>query len=199
MYGGAKNMKNFISVTLGTGLGGGIVVNGQVVYGHDGFAGEMGHLTAVDSGRQCACGKRGCLETYASASGIKRTVYELLANSIEESELRHISFADLTAKMISEAADNGDVIALNAFAYTGEILGKNLANAVAFTSPEAIFLFGGLAKAGEYLFKPTREFMEQNLLEVYKNKVKVLPSGLMHTNAAVLGASGLIWKEFQDK
>ncbi len=195
MYGGAKNMKNFIVITLGTGLGSGIVVNGNVVYGHDGFAGELGHIVAVDNGRQCGCGKRGCLETYASASGIKRTVFNLLAECTEESDLRNITFDDLTAEMISDAAGKGDKIAIKAFAITGKILGRNLANAVAFSSPEAIFLFGGLAKAGELIFKPTKEHMEKNLLKIFRNKVKLLPSGLQDKNAAVLGAGGLIWNE----
>ena len=198
MYGSAKNMDHFIVITLGTGLGSGIVVDGQVVYGHDGFAGEMGHITAVENGRICGCGRKGCLETYASASGIKRTVFELFATMNEDSELRAVSFNDLTADMITRAADKGDIIALKAFDYTAEILGKKLADAVAFTSPEAFFLFGGLANAGDYLFKPTRRYMEENLLQVFRNKVKILPSGLMNTNAAVLGASGLIWKELQE-
>lgn len=195
MYGGAKNMKNFIVITLGTGLGSGIVVNGNVVYGHDGFAGELGHIVAIDNGRQCGCGKRGCLETYASASGIKRTVFDLLAECTEESDLRNITFDDLTAEMISDAAGKGDKIAIKAFEITGKILGRNLANAVAFSSPEAIFLFGGLAKAGELIFKPTKEHMEKNLLKIFRNKVKLLPSGLQDKNAAVLGAGGLIWNE----
>jgi glucokinase len=195
MYGAAKNMKNFIVITLGTGLGSGIVVNGNVVYGHDGFAGELGHIVAIDNGRQCGCGKRGCLETYASASGIKRTVFDLLADCTEESGLRNITFDDLTAEMISDAAGKGDKIAIKAFEITGKILGRNLANAVAFSSPEAIFLFGGLAKAGEIIFKPTKEHMEKNLLKIFRNKVKLLPSGLQDKNAAVLGAGGLIWNE----
>jgi glucokinase len=195
MYGGARNMKDFIVITLGTGLGSGIVVNGNVVYGHDGFAGEMGHITAVEYGRRCGCGKQGCLETYASATGIKRSVFELMANRTDESELRGISANELTAKMISQAAEKGDKIALKAFEYTGRILGRCLADAVAYTSPEAVFLFGGLAKAGDLLIKPTKESMEKNLLKVFRNKVKILPSGLMNTNAAVLGSSGLIWKE----
>lgn len=198
MYGSAKNMDHFIVITLGTGLGSGIVVDGQVVYGHDGFAGEMGHITAVENGRICGCGRKGCLETYASASGIKRTVFELFATMNEDSELRAVSYNDLTADMITRAADKGDIIALKAFDFTAEILGKKLADAVAFTSPEAFFLFGGLANAGDYLFKPTRKYMEENLLRVFRNKVKILPSGLMNTNAAVLGASGLIWKELQE-
>lgn len=195
IYGGAGTMKNFIVITLGTGLGSGIVVNGNVVYGHDGFAGEMGHIVSVDNGRQCACGKRGCLETYVSAPGIKRTVFELLAEYNYDSELRKISFENLTSKMIYEAATKGDKIALEAFEITGRILGKSLANAVAFSSPEAIFLFGGLAAAGDYIFSPVREHMEKNLLELFQNKVKLLPSGLQDKNAAVLGAAGLIWKE----
>jgi glucokinase len=195
MYGGAGNMKDFIVITLGTGLGSGIVVNGNVVYGHDGFAGELGHIVAVDNGRQCGCGKRGCLETYASATGIKRTVFELLADYTDNSDLRKIAFDDLTSKMIYEAALKGDRIALAAFEITGKILGKNLANAIAFSSPEAIFLFGGLAGAGDFIFSPTREHMEKNLLKIWQNKVKLLPSGLQDKNAAVLGAAGLIWKE----
>jgi glucokinase len=195
MYGGAKNIKNFIVITLGTGLGSGIVVNGNVVYGHDGFAGELGHIVAIDNGRQCGCGKRGCLETYASASGIKRTVFDLLAEYTDESGLRNITFDDLTAEMISDAAGKGDKIAIKSFEITGKILGRNLANAVAFSSPEAIFLFGGLAKAGELIFKPTKEHMEKNLLKIFRNKVKLLPSGLQDKNAAVLGAGGLIWNE----
>jgi len=195
MYGGARSMRDFIVITLGTGLGSGIVVNGNVVYGHDGFAGELGHIVAVDNGRQCGCGKRGCLETYASASGIKRTVFELLADCTEASDLRKFTFEDLTAKMISDAAGKGDKIALQAFEITGKILGKNLANAVAFSSPEAIFLFGGLAQAGDLIFEPTKKHMEKNLLKIFQNKVKLLPSGLQDKNAAVLGAGGLIWNE----
>lgn len=195
MFGGAENMKDFILITLGTGLGSGIVVNGNVVYGHDGFAGELGHIIAVDDGRQCACGNRGCLETYASATGIKRTVFELLSEYTDNSDLRKITYEDLTAKMITEAAQKGDRIAIKAFEITGKILGKNLANAVAFSSPEAIFLFGGLAAAGDFIFKPTKEHMEKNLLNLFRNKVKLLPSGLQDKNAAVLGAAGLIWKE----
>ena len=195
MYGGAKNMKDFIVITLGTGLGSGIVVNGKVVYGHDGFAGEMGHMVAVDNGRLCGCGKKGCLETYASATGIKRTVFELLSDSCEPSNLRDITYNQMTSVDISEAAERADNIALQAFEITGRILGKNLANAVAFCSPEAIFLFGGLARAGKFIIDPTKEHMERNLLKIYQNKVKLLLSGLQDKNAAVLGAAGLIWNE----
>ena len=195
IYGSAKSMKDFIVVTLGTGLGSGIVVNGRVVYGHDGFAGEMGHLTAVDNGRLCGCGRKGCLEAYASATGIKKTVCELLAKRNEDSTLRKINLETLTAKEISKAAEKGDAIALKAFEITGEFLGKSLADTVALFSPEAVFLFGGLANAGELIFKPTKDYMEKNLMPIFRDKVKILPSGLTQTNAAVMGASGLIWKE----
>jgi glucokinase len=198
MYGGAKNMKNFIVITLGTGLGSGIVVNGGVVYGHDGFAGELGHVNVIEDGRHCGCGRKGCLETYVSATGIKRTVYELLARRNDESELRKIPFEKLTAKNISEAADRGDLIAAKAFEMTGRILGKSLADVVALFSPEAIFLLGGLAMAGDYIFKPTKVYMEKNLLTIFRDKVSILPSELVKDNAAVLGAAGLIWKEISD-
>ncbi len=195
IYGSASDMKDFIVVTLGTGLGSGIVVNGRVVYGHDGFAGEMGHVTAVGNGRQCGCGQKGCLETYVSATGIKRTVFELLAVENKESALRTINFEELTAKKISTAAESGDFIALKAFEITGKMLGTSLADTVALFSPEAIFLFGGLANAGELILKPTKEHMEKNLQPIFCDKVKILPSGLTQANAAVMGASGLIWKE----
>ncbi len=195
MYGGARSMKDFIVITLGTGLGSGIVINGKVVYGHDGFAGEMGHIVAIDNGRQCGCGKRGCLETYASATGLKRTVFELLSDRYEPSGLRDIPFNTMTSKNIAEAAGKGDRIAMKAFEITGKILGRNLANAVAFSSPEAIFLFGGLAQAGDLILIPTKEHMEKNLLKIFQNKVKLLLSDLQDKNAAVLGAAGLIWNE----
>ncbi len=198
VYGGAKHMDNFIIITLGTGLGSGLVVNGELVYGHDGFAGELGHLTIMRNGRMCPTGRRGSLETYASASGIKRTIFELLADSIEDSEFRDVTFNQLTAKMISEAAKKGDNIALEAFELTGKYLGEALADTVAHTSPEAIFLFGGWANAGELIFEPTKRHMELNLLKIFKNKVKILPSGLTETNAAVMGASALVWKELNN-
>jgi glucokinase len=195
MYGGARDMTDFIVITLGTGLGSGIVVNGKVVYGHDGFAGEMGHVTVVENGRQCGCGKKGCLETYVSATGIVRTVYELLALRIDDSQLRKIPFEKLTAKDISDAASQADRIAMKAFDVTGKTLGRTLADVVALFSPEAIFLFGGLSNAGDHIFKPVKAYMEKNLLSIYRDKVKILPSGLTETNAAVLGSAGLIWKE----
>lgn len=197
IYGGAVNMKDFIVITLGTGLGSGIVVDGKVVYGHGGFAGELGHMNVKHRGRHCGCGKSGCLETYVSATGIKRTVFKLLAERVDQSELRSLSFEEITAKMISEAAKKGDKIALEAFEITGRILGVKLADAVTCTSPEAIFLFGGLSKAGELIFKPTRKYMEENLFPIYKGKVKLLPSLLQDTNTAVLGASALIWNELK--
>jgi glucokinase len=197
IYGGGKGMKDFIMITLGTGLGSGFVVNGNIVYGHDGFAGELGHTVAVPEGRQCACGKKGCLETYVSASGIKRTMYKMIASEIEDSELRNVSFNDLDAKMISEAAKKGDRLALKAFDYTGKMLGLKLADAVAHTSPEAIFLFGGLSCAGDLIFSPTRKYMEHYLLPIYRNKIKVLPSALQDKNIAVLGAGALIWNEIK--
>lgn len=197
IYGGAKGMKDFIVITLGTGLGSGIVVNGNLVYGHDGFAGELGHVNVKLKGRDCGCGKKGCLETYVSATGIKRTVFHLLGERTCESDLRNVSYTDLTAKMITEAARKGDLIALEAFEYTGKILGSKLADAVGHTSPEAIFLLGGLAKAKDLIMNPTIQYMEENLLPIYRNKIKVLLSSLQETNAGVLGASALAWNELE--
>ncbi len=197
IYGGAKGMRNFIVVTLGTGLGSGIVVNGDVLYGHDGFAGELGHVVVTEGGRECNCGRKGCLETYASATGIKRTVYKLLADTVLDSQFKKMSYDELTAKMITDAAIAEDPIAIEAFRHTGEKLGKAIANAVAITSPEAIFLFGGLAKAGKYIFEPTQKAMEENMLFVFANKVKLLPSLIDDKNAAVLGASALMWQELE--
>lgn len=194
-FGAAKGMKDFIVITLGTGLGSGIVVNGKLVYGHDGFAGELGHTLVSVFGRHCGCGRKGCLETYVSATGIKRTIYKLLADHNGKSELIDINFHDLTAEMITKAAKKDDPIALEAFEYTARILGMKLADAVAHTSPEAIFLLGGLTKAEDYIFKPTKRHFEDNLLNIYKGKVKLLPSGLKGSNAAVLGAAALIMGE----
>lgn len=198
VYGGAKGMNDFVVITLGTGLGSGFIANGQLIYGHDGYAGELGHILVKLNGRQCGCGKKGCLETYVSATGIRRTVYKLLADNINKSELQNISFNDLSTEMITEAALRKDPIALKAFLYTGKILGRKLADTVAHTSPEAIFIFGGLAKAEELIFEPTKKYMEKNLLSFYKNKVKILPSELPDESAPILGASSLIWKHFED-
>lgn len=193
MYGAARGMDNFIVVTLGTGLGSGFVVNGELLLGHNGFAGELGHVIINHTGRVCGCGRKGCLETYVSATGIKRTVFKLLADHMEASEFRDISYNDLTAAMITNAALNGDPLAIEAYEYTGEQLGRALANAVLITEPEAIFLFGGLAKAGDYIFEPTKRYMEQYMLSHFRNKVKLLPSGIEEGNAAILGAAALIW------
>ena len=198
VYGGAKEMKDFLVITLGTGLGGGIISNGKIINGHDGYAGELGHITVNYGGRQCGCGRKGCLETYVSATGIRRTVYKLLADHTEESELRGIAFNELSTETISEAAEKGDIVAKAAFEYTGKVLGRALANSVAHTSPEAIFIFGGLAKAGELILEPTKLHMEKNLLSFYQNKVKVLPSGLGDENAPILGASSLIWNYLEE-
>lgn len=194
IYGGAKGMKNFIMVTLGTGLGSGFVANGQLIYGHDGFAGELGHIIVSPNGRQCGCGRNGCLETYVSATGVKRTAYKMMAKYIYPSELRTIPFHEMTAKLVCEAALKGDIIAINTFKYTAKMLGEALANVVAITSPEAIFLMGGLAKAGDILFEPTKDHMEMNLLKIFNNKVKLLPSQL-DKNAAIYGAAALVWNE----
>jgi len=196
IYGGAIGMRNFVMITLGTGLGSGIIVNGDLVYGHDGLAGELGHVTAIPDGRQCGCGSKGHLETYCSATGIRRTVLELLARqNNSESPLAKVSFNDLTSRMVYDAAVQNDPIALEVFAYTGEILGRSLADAVHYLSPEAIFLFGGPIAAGELLFKPTRESMERYLLPFYRNRIKLLPSKLKAGSAAIVGASALVWKE----
>jgi glucokinase len=197
VYGAAQNMKDFIVITLGTGLGSGIVVNGNLVYGSDGFAGELGHTTVFPEGRLCGCGKKGCLETYASATGICETVREFLKKEAIGSLLKKISKAELTSKQVAQAALKGDKIALRAFDYTGQILGMKLADAVATTSPEAIFLFGGLVKSGDLIFEPTQRYMEEYLFPVFRNKVKLLPSGLQGKNIAVLGASALILNELQ--
>lgn len=197
IFGAAKGMKDFIVITLGTGLGSGIVVNSQLVYGADGFAGEIGHTIVDPNGRECGCGRKGCLETYASASGIRRTVYELIGTTNIPSELRNVSYNQLTAKDIADAANRGDKLALAAFDYTAKILGLKLADSVAYLSPEAIILFGGLALAGDLIFAPAKRYMEEYMLNIFKNKVKLLPSVLPGAHAAVLGASALIWNELK--
>jgi glucokinase len=197
LFGLAKGMKDFIVITLGTGVGSGIVANGQLVYGVDGFAGEIGHTIYDPEGRQCGCGRKGCLETYASAGGICRTVFELLSERKEPSELHRYSFEELTAEVIAEAAKRGDPIALEAFEFTGKVLGFKLADSVAHTSPEAIILHGGLANAGNLIFAPTKKHLEENLLPIFRNRIKLLPSGVTGGSPAVLGASALIWKEME--
>lgn len=189
-YGAAKGMKDFILVTLGTGLGSGFVSNGELIYGHDGFAGELGHVISVRNGRRCGCGRNGCLERYASATGIVITAKEWLESRSNDSLLRG---QELTAHSIYLAAEQGDALALEIMEYTGMILGQTLADAVAITSPEAIIFFGGLANAGDLLFNPVRRHMEDNLLNIYKNKVKLMQSALKDSDAAILGASSLVW------
>lgn len=198
IFGAAKDLKNFLMITLGTGLGSGLVVNGGLVYGHDGFAGELGHICAKEKGRQCGCGRKGCLETYVSATGIKRTVFSFLASESDDSVFRNMTFNQVEAKDISEAANNGDPLAIKAYEKTGRLLGKSLADTVAHISPEKIFLFGGLAKAGKWIFEPTKKYMESYLLPIYKNKIEILPSALLDKNIAVLGAAALIWNDLEN-
>ena len=192
-YGAAKGMKNFIMITLGTGVGSGIVINGEVLYGHDGFAGELGHTCAVrNNGRTCGCGKTGCLETYASATGVARTAREWLELSDEPSVLR--SLDKIASKDVYDAAKEGDKLALKIFNFTGEILGRSFADFIAFSSPEAIVLFGGLARAKEFLLAPMEEAMNANVLPLWRGKVKILFSQLKESDAAILGASALAWE-----
>lgn len=198
-FGKAKGMKDFIIVTLGTGLGSGFVSNGQLIYGNDGFAGELGHTRVKIDGRRCKCGKTGCFETYVSATGIKRTIFEFLSFYHQDSKLRTVSYNDLSSSMIAEEAAKGDFIAQEAFKFTGRILGEKLADLVALFSPEAIFLFGGLMNAGDLILEPTRHHMDKNMLQVFANKTKLEISGIMDRNAAVLGASALIWDQHNSK
>jgi len=193
-FGSAKGMKDFIFVTLGTGLGSGIVVNGDLVYGHDGFAGEMGHIIVIQNGRLCGCGRKGCLEQYCSATGLVKTYLEMLA--INNPEVFSVLDKDkVNAKYIYEQALSGEDTAIITFNYTGEILGFALANSVAYTSPQAFFLFGGLAAAGDLLLIPTKVNFEKNLLSIYKNKITISVSGLPESDAALLGAASLAWNE----
>ncbi len=197
VFGNARGMKDFAMITLGTGLGSGIVCNGEMVYGHDGFAGEYGHIAVAsrETGRQCGCGRKGCLEAYVSATGIKRTAFELMATMTCDSELRSIPYDKFEAKMLSDAAAKNDPIALEAFERTGKVLGTALADLTATTSPEAIILFGGLANAGDYIMRPTYRHMEENQLMVFKGKVKLMMSGIQDKNVAILGSAALIWKQ----
>jgi glucokinase len=194
IYGAAKGLKNFIILTLGTGLGSGIVINGELVYGKTGFAGEMGHLTMEPFGRECGCGREGCLETYVSATGIVKTVYELMAERRDPSPLRKIPFDEMTSRIIADAADDGDQIALAAFEQTAEVLATAICNTAAFCSPEAIFLFGGLAQSGDLLLDPLKRFVDENIMGYYRRTFKILPSGLSEADAAILGASALAVK-----
>ena len=192
-YGAAKGMKDFIMITLGTGVGSGIVINGQVVYGHDGFAGELGHTCAVrHNGRQCNCGKTGCLEAYCSAIGVARTAREWLDMTDEPSLLREVE--KITSKDVYEAAKEGDALALRVFNFTGAMLGRSLADFIEFSAPEAIVLFGGLARSKEFIYEPTYKAMNENVLPLWKGKVDLLFSQLKESDAAILGASALAWE-----
>ena len=194
-YGAARGLKDFIMITLGTGVGSGIIINGQLVYGHDGFAGELGHMIVKrNNGRLCACGRSGCLETYCSATGVARTAREYLELTDTPSLLRDIPSDEITSKDVYDAAVNGDKLANDVFTFTGTVLGEALADFTVFSAPEAFILFGGLAKAGDLLLKPVREAMEKNMLSIWKGKVKVILSELKEADAAVLGASALGWE-----
>ncbi len=197
-FGAARGMKDFIVITLGTGVGSGIVANGEPVLGHNGLAGELGHTIIQAGGRRCGCGRKGCLEAYASATGVANTAREWLAEmtSVETwraaSLLRNISPEEITAKDVYQAAVNGDALALRIFDYTGKLLGEAFANFILFSNPEAIILFGGLTRAGDLLLNPLLESVEKNVLPVYRGKTKILLSGLKESDAAILGASALI-------
>ena len=194
-YGAARGMKDFIMITLGTGVGSGIVVNGQLVYGHDGFAGELGHLIVKrNNGRMCGCGRTGCLEAYCSATGVARTAREFLEVRTEPSTLRDLQIEDITSKDVYDAAMAGDKMAKDIFQYTGTILGEAFADMVSFTSPQAIILFGGLAKSGDLLMKPLQEAFDKSVMPIFKGKTKILLSELKESDAAVLGASALGWE-----
>ena len=195
-FGVAKGMKNFIMITLGTGVGSGIVVNGELVYGCDGFAGELGHVI-VDRGpeaRQCGCGRKGCLETYCSATGVARTAREFLTKRTDESELRNIPLENVTSKDVSIAAEHGDQLARDVYQFTGELLGRSCANFTAFCSPEAYVFFGGLTKAGNLLMEPLKKAYDDNVQNIFKGKAKLLVSQLDDAQAAILGAAALAWK-----
>lgn len=194
-YGAARGMKDFIMITLGTGVGSGIVVNGQVVYGHDGFAGELGHLVVKrNNGRICGCGRTGCLEAYCSATGVARTAREFLEVRTEPSTLRNLQIEDITSKDVYDAAVAGDKLAKDIFEYTGTILGQAFADMVAFSSPQAIILFGGLAKSGDILMRPLKEAFEKSVMPIFRGKTKIILSELKESDAAVLGASALGWE-----
>ena len=195
-YGLARGMKDFVVITLGTGVGSGIVVNGTLVYGHDGFAGELGHVIVRrgEEARPCGCGRNGCLEAYTSATGVARTAREILEKRTDESLLRAMPAAAITSKDVYDAAIKGDKIALEIFEFTGEMLGEAFADFVAFSSPEAIILFGGLTKAGDLIMDPIQKSMDKNMLKVFEGKTKLLFSQLKESDAAVLGASALGWE-----
>ena len=194
-YGAARGMRNFIEITLGTGVGSGIVIDGKIVYGHDGFAGELGHTKIVHGpeGRQCGCGQKGCIEAYASATGVARSAKEIVSNSSKETLLRNLDIDHITSYDVFKAAEAGDEVAKEIFEFTGRLLGQKLADFVAFSAPEAIILFGGLTKSGHWIMDPIVAAMNENVLPIWKNKVKVLVSTLKDSDAAILGASSLAW------
>lgn len=192
-YGVAKGMKNFIMLTLGTGVGSGIVIDGRMVYGHDGFAGELGHVCAVPGGRKCNCGLDGCLETYCSAIGVARTAREMLAGDSRNSLLRQLESSAISSKDVYDAAKQGDAIALEIFQFTGQLLGRAMADFVKFSAPESIILFGGLTKSKEFFHEAMEKSMNASLLKIWQNKVKILYSSLKESDAAILGASALAW------
>ena len=192
-YGVARGMKNVIVITLGTGVGSGIVINGQLVYGSDGFAGELGHVIVKENGRLCGCGRRGCLETYCSATGVARSAREFLTNSDEPSLLRELDPAKITSYDVSVAASKGDKLANDIYEFTGRMLGEACANFAAFSSPEAFIFFGGLTKAGDLIMNPIKKAYDETVLKIYKGKAKFLVSGLDGSSAAVLGASAVGW------
>ena len=194
-YGAARGMKDFIMITLGTGVGSGIVINGQMVYGHDGFAGELGHVIMKrNNGRMCGCGRTGCLEAYCSATGVARTAREFLEIRSDESKLRELDIDSITSKDVFGAAMAGDKLAKEIFDYTGTILGEALADFTTFSSPEAFIIFGGLAKSGDLIMKPVREAFDKNVLPIFKGKAKILFSEMKEADAAILGASALGWE-----
>ncbi len=195
IFGAAKGVKHFIILTLGTGLGSGIVVDGEVVYGHTGFAGELGHMTVAEGGRVCGCGRRGCLETYASATGLVRTVLALLSDRRDESLLRELKSTEITSRRVAEAAAAGDIIAQEALDQTARMIALGIANSVIFSSPEVIYLFGGLAQAGEAIIGPVRKYADELVQPVFRGTFRVEASGLPEAQAAILGSSALIWKE----
>ena len=196
-YGAAKEMKDFILITLGTGVGSGIVVNGDLVYGYDGFAGELGHSMVIENGRKCGCGKYGCLEAYTSASGLCRTAQIFLAEEMETSILSKYNNEELSSKIIAKAAEKNDIIAKKVFDYSGKILGMKLADVVSVISPEAIFLFGGVVNAGKLIFEPTKKYLEEYMPRIHRGHIKLLPSGLQGQNIAVMGAGALIVHEME--
>ena len=194
IYGVARGMKNFIMITLGTGVGSGIVVNGQLVYGSDGFAGELGHVVVRRDGRPCGCGRKGCLETYCSATGMARTARELLSTTEQPSLLRELNPDEITSLDVAIAAGKGDKLANEIFEFTGQILGEACSDFAAFSSPEAFIFFGGVTKAGDLIMNPIKKAYEENVLKIYKDKAQFLVSGLEGSSAAVLGASAVGWE-----